>query len=153
MALPVAWTESSLIAAMEDELQAVAEPLGLLDLDVIATSVMRNVPAVLKVTSVEAVTYGSVDDVVKVWVIACWKVWQRAYEVTLPKTRLRAGTAEIFQSEAWEHLKEQLARAEAAAMAYPEAQAAIAGGGVAVVGATTTAGSPYGWAAYPEFGA
>jgi hypothetical protein len=46
-----------------------------------------------------------------------------------------------------------LMKVRALARWQAEAQAAIAGGGVAVVGATTTAGSPYGWAAYPEFGA
>jgi hypothetical protein len=151
VALPAAWTESSLIAAVEAELEPVTADLGLDNLDVVATAVGTDVPSVLGVSSVASVTYGTVADVVKVLVIARWIAWQKAVDVAAVRFDLKAGSSDLKQSQIWTQLTARLASAEAAAMRYSEVQAYAAGGSVAYVTAISTAGSPYSWPAASEF--
>jgi hypothetical protein len=129
MPLPAAYDENSLAAFMEAELGPLAVSLGLGEGDALPAGLM------------------------KVRALARWQAWLAAEAAATEAVDLKAGSVGLTRSQLFDHIRLRLARAEAAALAYPEAQAAIAGGGVAVVGATTTAGSPYGWAAYPEFGA
>lgn len=149
MALPAAWTESSLIGALEAELESVSTDLGLDSLDVLATAVGTDTPAILGVLSVADVTYGSTADVVKVLTVAQWRAWQKAVDVAAVKFDLKAGSADLKQSQMWTHLTARLASAEAAAMRYSEVQDALGGGSTAYVSSISTAGSPY---AYPTWG-
>jgi hypothetical protein len=127
MALPSAWTEPLLIGAMEAEVEGVLDNLGLLDTDLIATAVEQDTPAVLGVSSVAAVAYGSVADVIKVRVIAQWCTWQRAYDKAITSSDLKAGSVTLSDSQAFEHLRERLAMAARAAARYPEAALAMMG--------------------------
>lgn len=150
MALPVAWTEASLIGEMTDELEAVAAPFDLDSKSLIERAVKKDVPEVLKVSSVAAVTYGGIEDVVKVLTIARWKTWERAYQVTLPNVRITAGPSDLYQSEAWEHLKDYLGEMRATALQYSEVQAHTGGGSMAYVSAIGTVGNPYPFRAYSD---
>lgn len=143
MGLPVAWTEPTLIAAIEAELEPVMADLGLDALDVTTTAVGTDVPAVLGVTSVETVTYAAVADVVKVLVIARWMAWQKAVDVSSVRFDLKAGTSDLKQSQMWTQLSARLASATAAAMRYSEARVFVGSSGeraaVPVTGTLTTA--------------
>jgi hypothetical protein len=143
MALPGAWTESLLVTEMQAETEGVLAALGLGSTGLIATAVEHDTPAVLGVSSVADVAYGSVADVVKVRVIAQWCTWQRAYDKAIPLTDVKGGSVDVKRSQTFEHLKARLAAAERAAMRYAEVQAALAGGAVACVSGTSTASSPY----------
>lgn len=151
MPLPALWTEATLAAALEAELEPVMTDLGLDALDVIATAAGTDVPAVLGVTSVAAITYGGVADVVKVLVIGRWAAWQKAVDVASVRFDLKAGSADLKQSQQWEHLMTRLASAERAAMRYSEVQDALSGGGVAYVSSSGVVGNPYAWPS-SEFG-
>jgi hypothetical protein len=133
MGLPNLWTEPTLIGAVEAELEPVTAALGLDSLDVVATAVGTDVPAVLGVASVAAITYGSVADVVKVLTIARWAAWQKAVDVASVRFDLKAGSADLKQSQVWQQLMARLASAERAALRYDEVRATLAGGGVAYV--------------------
>lgn len=152
MALPSSWTESSLIAALEAELEPVTDALGLDRLDVISTAVGTDVPAILSVSSVASVSYATTADVVKVLVIAQWRAWQKAVDIATVRFDLKAGSADLKQSQIFEQLTRRLAAAEAAAMRYSEVQDYAAGGSTAYVSAIGTVGSPYGWPASTEWG-
>lgn len=152
MALPAAWTEATLIAALEAELEPVTADLGLDSLDVVATAAGTDVPAVLGVTSVAGVTYGAVADVVKVLVIARWCAWQKAVDVASVRFDLKAGSADLKQSQTWKMLMTRLGSAEAAALRYEEARAYTAGAGTGAVTSISLAGDPYAWASGSEFG-
>jgi hypothetical protein len=149
MALPAAYTESTLSALMEAELGPLAVSLGLDEGDALPEAVNEVIGLLGHALSEETTTAG----LMKVRALARWQAWLAAEAAATEAVDLKAGSVGLTRSQLFDHIRLRLARAEAAALAYPEAQAAIAGGGVAVVGATTTAGSPYGWAAYPEFGA
>ena len=152
MALPAAWTEGSLIAALEAELESVSADLGLESLDVLVTAVGTDTPAVLGVSSVAGITYGGVSDVVKVLTIARWIAWQKAVDVAAVKFDLKAGSADLKQSQMWTQLTARLASAEAAAMQYSEVQAYATSGSLAYVSSIGVAGSPYAWPATSEWG-
>lgn len=152
MALPAAWTESSLIDAVAAELEPVTADLGLDDLNVTTTAVGTDVPAILGVDSVANVTYGATADVVKVLVIARWVAWQKAVDVASVLFDQSAGSASQKRSQIWQQLTARLASAEAAAMRYSEVQAVLSGGSTAYVSALGTAGDPYAWPSCSEFG-
>lgn len=151
MALPASWTESTLIAALEAELESVAADLGLDSLDVLSTAVMTDTPAVLGVSSVATITYSGVSDVVKVLTIARWIAWQKAVDVAAVKFDLKAGSADLKQSQMWTQLTARLTSAEAAAMRYSEVQAFASSGTLAYVSAIGVAGDPYAWPSVSEF--
>lgn len=137
MALPASWTEETLVASMEREIEAVSAALELDAMGLIATTVQEDVPSVLGVDSVAAVAYAGVADVIKVRTIAQWLAWQRAYEVAAPEFRIKAGSVDVAQSEAFDHLEKILACKAAAALRYPEAAAVLTSDGRrAVVPAT-----------------
>lgn len=123
MALPAAWTESTLIAAVEDELESVSADLGLGSLGVVATAVGRDVPALLGVADVADVDYADTATVVKVHAAAVWKGWQKARDVAAVRFDLKAGSSDLKQSQMWEHLTAKLAEAEAAYYAAAAASA------------------------------
>ncbi len=152
MALPSAWTESSLIAALEAELEPVTADLGLDDLDVIITAVGTDVPSILGVTSVAEVTYGGVPDVVKVLVIARWAAWQKAVDVASVRFDLKAGSSDLKQSQIWQQLMARLSAAERAALRYDEVVAALSGGAMAYVSGIGVSGDPYRWPGSSEWG-
>lgn len=152
MGLPASWTESSLTAALEAELESVSADLGLDALDVLSTAVGTDTPAVLGVSSVAAVTYGGVPDVVKVLTIARWIAWQKAVDAASVKFDLKAGSADLKQSQVWTQLTARLASAEAAAMRYSEVQAFASAGGIAYVTSVAGVGDPYGWPSASEWG-
>lgn len=152
MALPASWTESSLIAALEAELEPVMADLGLDALDVLTTAAGTDVPAILGVSSVADVSYGAVADVVKVLVIGRWAAWQKAVDVASVRFDLKAGSADLKQSQAWTQLMARLASAERAAMRYSEVQEALGGGSAAYVSSVTVAGNPYGYPVVSEYG-
>lgn len=149
MALPSAWTESSLSAALEAELEPVMTDLGLDTLDVLDTAAGTDVPAILAVSSVADVSYGSVADVVKVLVIGRWAAWQKAVDVASVRFDLEAGSAKLKQSQQWQQLTARLDAARVAAMRYSEVQDALGGGNTAYVSSIGIAGSPY---PYPTWG-
>jgi hypothetical protein len=146
MPAPTSHTESSLISFLETELGPVGASLGLLETDALLQAVYGTERVLRHAVTAET-------DMAKLETIATWRAWLAAEAAATEAVDLKAGSVGLTRSQLFDHIRLRLARAEAAALAYPEAQAAIAGGGVAVVGATTTVGSPYGWAAYPEFGA
>lgn len=129
MGLPALWDEISLTGEMRDELEAVSADLNLDPTSLIERAVQKDVPEVLKVSSVDDVAYDGMDAVVKVLTIARWRAWERAYQKTLLNFRLKAGSAELYQSEAWEHMKEYLAEVRAAAMQYAEARVFVGSSG------------------------
>lgn len=145
MALPSSWTEGSLIAALEAELEPVMTDLGLDAMDAIATAAGTDVPAVLGVSSVASVTYGAVADVIKVLVIGRWAAWQKAVDAASVKFDLKAGSADLKQSQMWAQLSARLESARTAAMRYSEVQDALGGGSVAYVTSIGVVGSPYSW--------
>jgi hypothetical protein len=146
MALPSAWTESTLEDAMAAEVESVSAELGLDTLDVLATGV-DDVAAILGVSSVADVTYASAAEVVKVRRIAAWIAWQKAYDVAITSTDLKAGSVSLTDSQAFDHLTKRLALAASAASVYPEVAAVLQGSsGAAVVGGMSTANSPYQYA-------
>jgi hypothetical protein len=152
VALPASWTESSLIAALEAELEPVMTDLGLDALDVLTTAAGTDVPAVLGVSSVASVSYGSVADVVKVLVIGRWAAWQKAVDVASVRFDLKAGSADLKQSQQWTQLTARLESARAAALRYSEVQDALGGGNTAYVSSVGVAGSPYSWPYGTEWG-
>jgi hypothetical protein len=145
VALPASWTEASLIASMEREVEAVLSPLGLDGNDLLATAVEEDTPSILGVTSVAGVTYGAVADVIKVRTIAQWMAWQRAYDSVLLNVDLVSYPGDsIKDSQAFDHLRERLARAELMARRYDEVQTWLAQAhGVAYVSSTTPTIDPY----------
>jgi hypothetical protein len=145
VALPEAWTEATLLAALEAEVEAVMTDLGLDTLDVLVTAAGTDVPAVLGVSSVAAVTYGGVADVVKVLTIGRWAAWQRAVDVASVRFDLKAGSADLKQSQQWAQLSARLESARAAAMRYSEVQDALGSGSTAYVSGIGVAGNPYAW--------
>jgi predicted transcriptional regulator len=152
VALPSAWTESSLLTAIEAEVELVSTVLGLLSGDTLLTVVSTDVPSVLGISSVEAVTYSSVADVVKVLTIAKWRAWVRAYEAATVLFDVKAGTVDVKQSQIFKQIAARMSAAESDAGRYSEVAAILAGSiGYAVVSEAVTYGSPY---RYPpdEFG-
>lgn len=125
--LPAAWTEATLIAAVEDELESVTADLGLDTLDVIATAVTRDVPAVLGVASVEDVAYAGTADVVRVYEAARWKGWQKAYDVATTKYDLKSGSADLKRSQMLDGLRQKVTDARDAYYAAVAAAQAEAG--------------------------
>lgn len=127
MALPSAWTESTLTTAVQAELAPVLVPLGLNTSGAVTAAVGTDVPALLNVTSVDAVVYGSIAIVVKVLRFAQWMAWQKAYDAALLSVDLRAGSSSITDSQAWEHLQERLRLAYDMVASYSEVIALTGG--------------------------
>lgn len=144
MPLPGAWTEPSLIAAMEAELEPVTAELGLSALDVLSTAA-TDVAVVLGVSDVADVTYTAAADVVKVLLIAKWIAWQKAYDVAITKYNTGLSGGKKFDlGSVFDHIAARLAMAQTAASVYPEVAGALNGSGAtAAVSSVSTASSPY----------
>jgi hypothetical protein len=127
VALPAAWDEDTLEKAIEAELEPVMADLGVDNTSVTETAVEIDVPSILNVTSVADVTYGSVADVVKVLTIAKWCAWQKAYDLVLLETDLKAGPVDLKDSQSFDHLEKRLAMAYRAASRYSEVLAFVGG--------------------------
>jgi hypothetical protein len=95
----------------------------------------------------------SLTDMPKLEAIATWRAWSAAEDSAMDAMDLKAGTAAISRSQLFDHITKRLARAEAEASIYSEAQTALAGsGGVATVSGLTGTANPYGWQTYSEWG-
>lgn len=138
MSLPSAYTESTLLTFLESELTPVLEPLGL-DVSEATAEAVNEVQGLLDPTAL-----GDETDVLKVRTLARWQGWLAALNAAVLSTDLKAGSAELKESQGFQQIERLLARYERAAMRYPEAAAFISGGGEAVVSGMSTAGSPYG---------
>jgi hypothetical protein len=141
-----------LLTAVQKELETVSGVLGLLTGNVLETCVETDVPSVLGVSSVDDVDYESIADVVKVLTIAQWKGWQKAYDVASTRFDVKAGSADVKQSQMFANISKRLLTAETAALRYSEVQAAVSGSsGQGYVSSTSTYGSPYNYSP-DEFG-
>lgn len=148
MPLPAVYTENALADLMEAELGQVGIDLGLPDSEALPEAVNEVIGLLGHGLDQETTTAG----LMKVRAFARWQAWLCAEAAATNQYDVKAGSAAVTRSQMFEHIEKRLARAEAAALVYPEAQAAMAGGGVASVSTATTVGSPYGWASCPEFG-
>jgi hypothetical protein len=146
MALPASYTESTLTAFLETELTPVLAPLGLDASDAISEAV-NEVVGLLSPTALADET-----DVLKVRTLARWQGWLAALNAASLNTDLVAGSASIKDSQGFAQIEKLLARYERAALRYPEAAAFINGGAEAVVSGMATAGSPYGYRPWNEWG-
>jgi len=154
VALPAAWTESTLLEAVENEVQSVSAVLQLVSPSTaLETAVNFDVPAVLGVASVEDVDYDGVADVVKVFTIAKWKAWQKAFDSAVALFDVKTASLDAKQSQIFKQVSSRLAAAETDALRYPEVVDSQSGTiGFAMVSGTATLGSPYRYAP-DEFGA
>lgn len=139
MPLVTSYDTAGLEAYIETELESVAESLGMLENDAVPATA-RAVTRLLGHADISEAT-----DMLKVETVASWLAWRRAKAAAVGKIDLKAGSAQLWQSQVFDHIVAMLADAEAAASQYEEVQAALAGAGGMAYVSSIGAQPPYGY--------
>jgi hypothetical protein len=133
----MSYTDASLATFMVTEIGASGVALGLTNTSAAIVEAVNEVKALLGVSDIATLT----DDL-KTRTFGRWQAWLAAWGAATYQFDVKAGTSAVTLSQAFAQIGQRLRMAETAAMRYDEAAATIAGAS-ALVGVTTTAGSPY----------
>lgn len=146
MAAPSSYTEAGLKTYMIAALSSVADDLGLTTASAAIGLAVTATERLLGVSDVATLTeMGKLED------IARWRAWLVALDTASSQIDLKAGSAQLWQSQMFAQIERQLARAELAAMQYSEVADALAGGSVAYVASVSTGGDPYAYQPIDEW--
>lgn len=122
MPAPSSYTESGLKTYMVGVLDSVATDLGL---TTASTSIVNAVTAVERLLGVSDVA--SLTDMSVLEAAAAWKAWQVALGVATTKYDLKAGSADLKQSQMFDSLNALVTQAESAYYATVAASEAASG--------------------------
>lgn len=125
MPLPAVYDEDDLTTFMAAELGETGVALGLAEdqQDTLAQAAVE----VVGILGGSLASLTSTADLMKVRAVARWQAWLAAWNVAAGRHDLKAGSADLKQSQVFDQIERRLAAAQVAAMRYSEVRVLVGG--------------------------